>query len=276
MRKLIVFFLIIVLSFSLVLPAFADDSLPDVLSNPSGYFISDPVTGYPIPDFEILDGYPYYIVFLNADGNLRVAFFNQDVTITYDSVGPMVTNYYVRTSDGSNIIYPFYGTQVRQDGSYIVDWKFRIVASTGVSNMSVASPMATNIPNEFDIPTKDYYFNEFCTGALCPATDPDHNNVCDDCGKMLAMSLRTTLFDYAIIHAREGNEYYGYNYFAIFYPSNEAEWDSKYLVYLSKTPFVPVANGYVGEDIKTCVVQRTANGENGATGWSSTYSFLIK
>lgn len=100
-----------------------------------------------------------------------------------------------------------------------------------------------------------------CDGTLCPATDTDRDNICDECGSPLAMTLRSTLLDYARSLA-ESKASDGYPYWAIFQGSNT------YYVHISKTPMTsPNGDDLAGTGLMYNRVSQSADGVNGGSGW---------
>lgn len=99
-----------------------------------------------------------------------------------------------------------------------------------------------------------------CDGTSCPANDVNHDNICDDCGKVLTMSLRSTLLDYAR-NIGETNDK-GYNYYAIFKVSDQ------YRTYVSSTPMTS-SDGVIltGTDFTYALAYELDNGSFSHGSW---------
>lgn len=116
-------------------------------------------------------------------------------------------------------------------------------------------------------------FNLPCDGTSCPANDVDHNNICDDCGKPLPMSLRSTLLDYAKAQAESWGSTWPY-YSVV----SDGVNDDRYMVYMSNQ--AQVADAETGKIVTspngmnrfevTTEQDGTfvASGNYGATEWS--------
>lgn len=109
------------------------------------------------------------------------------------------------------------------------------------------------------------YVPPACDGSACPATDADHNNICDDCGAVLAYNLRSTEYDYAVILA-EGRQEYGYPFYAIF---QEGE---RYVIHVSKNPMTsPDGITLEAEGMMYTKTTANSNGSYSLTGWYNGY-----
>lgn len=108
----------------------------------------------------------------------------------------------------------------------------------------------------------------YCDGSTCPATDLDHNNVCDDCGIVLTMSLRSSLWEYAQSVVANGMDIFESDYWVI--TDNGA---NGYKIYISDLPFEYISS--TGNLVSNSVVQRTevydtSDGSYiGGTSWAS-------
>lgn len=107
---------------------------------------------------------------------------------------------------------------------------------------------------------------DVCDGTSCPATDANYDNVCDDCGAVLTMSLRSTLLEYAVnVHVPNGQSIYDADYWVI---TDNVE--GGYTILMATTPFtytdgVLTTTGYI---FKSSVIQMS-NGQNGGRGWTT-------
>lgn len=99
-----------------------------------------------------------------------------------------------------------------------------------------------------------------CDGTSCPATDVNHDNICDDCGGVLTMSLRSSLLEYARTFAQDNDS--GYSYWAIFKIADQ------YRVYVSETPIVS-PNGVMieGTDLKYALLYQLSSGAFSYGSW---------
>lgn len=77
-----------------------------------------------------------------------------------------------------------------------------------------------------------------CDGSTCPATDQDHDNICDDCGRVLTMSLRSSILEYAQGRAET---YVDYPYYAVV---QHATHDGSVIVYIAKEPMYALSPRY--------------------------------
>lgn len=105
-----------------------------------------------------------------------------------------------------------------------------------------------------------------CDGSECPATDIDHNNICDDCGAPLTMSLRSTLLDYAYVHLQNGQGLYSSDDYWLITDNTEGG----YTIYLSNEPFTyGISTAVLSSDgtIHSSSVITMESGQNGGRGW---------
>lgn len=113
------------------------------------------------------------------------------------------------------------------------------------------------------------YEREYCDGDTCPATDTEYDNVCDDCGKVLTMSLRSTAYERAKYIAESSTQ----GYWAIFQLGNE------YRVYSSSSRMTsPDGVTLEADNLKYMHVYEKEDGSTGADGWFTgfdvNYSFV--
>lgn len=112
-----------------------------------------------------------------------------------------------------------------------------------------------------------------CDGTSCPATDANFDNICDDCGNVLTMSLRSSEYDYAVSLA-DGRAEFGYPFWAIFQNGD------RYVIHVSKNPMTsPDGETLDGTDMMYTKTVANENGSFSLTGWyngyySSTDSFV--
>lgn len=115
------------------------------------------------------------------------------------------------------------------------------------------------------------YFVSYCDGSSCPATDADHDNICDDCGSVLAYNLRSTLLDFAKTTAESFSD--GYPYYAILeHPTK----DASYNLFISKSPMhadVPNYDVAIGESMQYTEVFTNDDGSFDRATWASVASF---
>lgn len=102
-----------------------------------------------------------------------------------------------------------------------------------------------------------------CDGSSCSATDANHDNICDDCGRVLTYNLRSTLLDFAKARA----EFYSdtYPYYAI---TEHATNDKYLLVYLSQEPMIAGGTNYdtvTGTNMQWATVMENTDGSFGHT-----------
>lgn len=118
----------------------------------------------------------------------------------------------------------------------------------------------------------------FCDGSSCPATDPNHDNICDDCGTVLHYNLRSTLLEYAKAKAEEWSSTWPY-YSIVEVTGNE----NKLNVYMSNVPqkadeetgkIVTSANGLNRFSVETgSDGVHTASGNYGEIQWTGTLAY---
>ena len=107
-----------------------------------------------------------------------------------------------------------------------------------------------------------------CDGSACPATDVNHDNICDDCGNVLAFSLRSTLLDYAYLHLANGQSLYTQDDFWLITENDEGG----YTIYLSNEPFSYNMSSAVlssSGTVHASSVITSSSGQNGGRGWTT-------
>lgn len=87
-----------------------------------------------------------------------------------------------------------------------------------------------------------------CDGTTCPANDVNHDNICDDCGKVLTYNLRSTLLDFAKAQAESWSDTWPY------YAVVQLELTDRYYVYMANNPMVA--------DKETGLIVTSPNGLN--------------
>ena len=106
-----------------------------------------------------------------------------------------------------------------------------------------------------------------CDGSACPATDLDKDNICDDCGQLLTMSLRSTLLEYAInTHVPNGLSLYPNDKYWVITDNTEGG----YTILMSNYPFT-YSDGVLSTEttIRKSTVITMSTGQNGGRGWST-------
>lgn len=236
-NRLLCFMLAIVLVVALAVPVFAAERT-DYISlfnerNSDNYDIS----GYPylvVHEYSISSGTAYYYYFFTN-------------TFTEGTDGKFTTN-----------------------GAYL-EFDIRDDYQGGKVCLNSSGTSFTVEPTFFDDPA--YIDNALvpfdgCDGTSCPATDANHDNVCDDCGKVLAYNLRSTLLDFAKAHAAT----FSYQkYFAVLQHPTE---DNKYNVFLSSTPMYANSPDYTtayGTDMLWLQVWENEDGTFSYTGENTVY-----
>lgn len=238
-NKLLCFMLAIALVVALAVPVFAEE-----------------YNGVELPDVNTVwmeDTYPYYVI---------------------RQIG---TDYYLLLSSHSTYVS---NGNLHADSkwvSYYVSgdkWAKAAEGSNGLNPEPVAGKVYIwanhNIVNKDD---NSYFFAPLaieCDGSTCPATDANHDNICDDCGKVLTMSLRSTLLDFAKSHAATFTDH---PYFAVLEHPTE---DNKYNVYLSAAAMFANPTDYetaYGTNLLWCQVFEDANGTFSYTGELSVSKF---
>lgn len=132
-----------------------------------------------------------------------------------------------------------------------VDWTYKDIVDNNGNQILKGNPTV---------------FEPQCDGSSCPATDANFDNVCDDCGSVLTMSLRSTLYDYAVDYTdRYVNNEEQYTYRIIVQDN-----DNRYSVYLSTTPAVynSTTNELTFTDGKQTYVTQESDGTNKGDGWA--------
>ena len=128
-----------------------------------------------------------------------------------------------------------------------VNESYRIVEVTDNSNFS--SYLAHNLAS----------YTPLCDGSSCPANDHNYDNVCDNCGLVLTMSLRSTLLEFAKAQAESWIGTWPYH-------AVVKETDTLYNVYMSTTAMV-VEDGYAhGTSMIVFSVSVNTDGSHSATG----------
>lgn len=184
---------------------------------------------------------------------------------SYSSASVSVTDDHVKLRMVSNL-----GCYYSNDGVWVFDKEVQ-ESSWDLEQNGVV--LAEIVYSNVDIYDSDgnIYFGSMavCDGSSCPATDADMNNVCDDCGQVLTMSLRSSLLDYAIQkHVPNGQSIY----------TNDTYWlicdnsEGGYTIYLSSEPLTydremnRLATNR-GSVIHESSVIEMSSGQNGGRGW---------
>lgn len=109
-----------------------------------------------------------------------------------------------------------------------------------------------------------------CDGSSCPATDQNHDNVCDVCGNVLTLSLRSTLLEYAHAVIENGKSIFDSTEYWLV---TEDPPSDGYRIFMSTEPFT--YNPNTGNLISNGIVQRTTVSQEddgsftGGTSWAS-------
>lgn len=182
--------------------------------------------------------YPYIIVF--ELGNLTHVMGCREATINGKTV--YSTNGYIDVSCFS---------------SSPTDWVNRYTSEgSSTHDLSGAQILLNYIPGKT------------CDGSACPATDANHDNVCDDCGKVLAFSLRSDLLSYAYSHMQDGLDAFPNAEYWIITDNTEGG----YTIHLATSPFTyGMSTGILSSDgaIYSSSVIQMASGQNGGRGWKN-------
>lgn len=254
MKRIVTFLLIVTLIFSLSISAFADDS-----------FVYGDVT---LPSFESLMSenrteYPYsFIVFYKEE---YVLFFLVNETYVNNS-GQICSSTgkakQYKLSNGQWVLQSSTTAGPRYMISTALVWSLQDLIYEGSVVWEGYDPYPP-APVE-------------CDGSSCPANDVDHDNICDDCGKVLTMSLRSTLLDYAKYQAEEFSPLAEtHTYYAVVEHLTEAD---SYLVYASQIPMASTDDGNTvkGGDMRVTKVLTMENGSFANQGWTTVDSWSGK
>lgn len=107
-----------------------------------------------------------------------------------------------------------------------------------------------------------------CDGSACPATDLDHNNICDDCGNILAFSLRSDLLTYAYSHMQQGLDTFPSAEYWLITDNTEGG----YTIHIATEPFTyGMSTGVLSSNgaIYSSSVIQMESGQNGGRGWKN-------
>ena len=114
----------------------------------------------------------------------------------------------------------------------------------------------------------NYGLSDECSGSACPATDNDHDNICDDCGNVLAFSLRSSLLDYAYTHKDNGMAAFPDTDYWLITDNTEGG----YTIHIATEPFkYGMSTGILSSDglIYSSSVITMESGQNGGRGWKN-------
>lgn len=240
MKKLVSFLLVFVLAFSLSISAFATNyngvELPDV------YSVWTNTTDN-----------PYALIMGGSDWQFSSKY---DYAL-YIARSPI----YVQTSTNKvkcSVKVMYYGA--KGNSWEFVEW---VTLDTSLDIYPIVWSSHDLIDTNGDI-----YFpaSVECDGTSCPANDINHDNICDDCGNVLTMSLRSTLLDYAKTHAEtNGNFASTHKYYAVVEHPTDSD---KYVVYVSEILMGSTDQQTVtGGNMKMSVVVTMESGSFGNQGW---------
>lgn len=213
MKRFISLFAVVALVVAMAVPAMAVQQFdfPDVLS------VWDS------------DTYPYAVVIEQSNGYALVL---------YTELG-----YYKEYSSGSSHL----NVEAGYENYKLVDGVWTFNGSTPLGGYSGGFDCLRAVWSSADL--YDVYGNltfegssvpQFCDGSACPATDENHDDICDDCGLPMAFSLRDdTTYDYngfvlPVLPVLDYDAYW------VMFPSG----DTAYRLVASSKPF-SVENGEV-------------------------------
>lgn len=217
MKKLVTFFLILTLVCSLSISAFAVDYNGTALPDFTGLMEENPQLSYAIIVKQGLS--PVVTLYLMDDA-------------TFDSIEITIGAYtggdsFKFTSQNNNPC-KYYTVQ---NGVWSLKATEKYGTTTKVTEYiySIEDLVATN--GTIVLYGSGTSTNRECDGTSCPANDNDHDNICDDCGNVLTLSLRSTLLDYAKYQAEEFGPFAStHKYYAVVEHPTEAD---TYFIYVS-------------------------------------------
>lgn len=109
-----------------------------------------------------------------------------------------------------------------------------------------------------------------CDGSMCPSSDLDFDNVCDDCGGILTYNLRSDLYAYAVNVVSRGQELFNADYWLITTDAGESDG---YRIFVSTHPFSydrTTEKLTSTGTVQYVRVYTDTNGTNaGGTGWAA-------
>ena len=255
MKKLFSFLLVVVLSFSLSVSAFAVDK-----HDYNG--VSLPF----YPDNLDLDAYPYVIVVPGLYGSYNLMASTQPWVVdgssnfSYGSANFDLLQWEATIYVDSWTFNGEYKNQDSTGGRRSMIW-----ANHNIYRRDNGALFLNASPNPHEVYVE-------CDGTACPANDHDFDNICDDCGNVLAFSLRSTLLDYAKNLAETDSSFsQTHKYYAVVEHPTEPE---KYVVYVSEILMGSTDSEIVtGGNMKRTVVLTMESGAFANQGWSSVDSW---
>lgn len=175
-------------------------------------------------------------------------------------------------SDGSTMASFYGGPKLWVSNNYqtITIWEDTAVTASQFEWFTANYSFVEALPEVVPPPTE-------CDGTVCPLSDPNLDNVCDECGLPVTFSLRSSMLDYArseIDRALSGAVSSG-QYWLIFDRTSDTNTGQKvYYSYISAEPFYENDGKLYAGSTGTALVHRqmiteNADGTFSASGWSS-------
>lgn len=251
MKRILSLLAVFAIVFSLTVPALAVDYNGKSITPPSSV------------DYSV---FPYYVMFDEVGtGKIFLLFSREPFVYGSDSTGQYVG--FIPSNDK-------YGTRVWVAGETTWRNSSDLDIRTGFAGVGGYMLYSSHDIYYADSEIKAYSSGNFpiliseCDGTSCPATDLDHDNICDDCGKVLTMSLRSSLWEYAQSVVANGMSIFDSDYWLI-----TDNGENGYKIYISSVPFKYISSS--DSVVSTGVVQRTevydtSDGSySGGTSWAS-------
>lgn len=246
MKKIIIFLTVL----CLVVSCFTISTFAVGNEVSSGYWtlnvgsVNDPNGSYPtFEQYSVSDGFNFTFA-----GKQFSGFYYNSIGLAFNLIGSNSDPTIITWADGK-IVYS-------DEGVLATSIKINVPAGQTLPD-SAYTWFTANFTYEGDVQ---------CDGTSCPARDVDHNNICDDCGSVLVMSLRSPLLEYVyttIDHVIE-NTFPDYDYWFISSSGDD------YRIELSKEPFYyDSTTGALraSSDVQSARVFESANGSFGNGGW---------